>query len=39
MIAAVRIVCTPTVCCVHATAYANTLVFSRPELAHSASAT
>jgi len=37
--AAVRMYCTPTLCCVQPTAYANALVRSRPELSHSASAT
>ena len=39
MIAAVRMICTPTVCCVQPTAYANADVRSRPEFAQSASAT
>ena len=39
MIAAARMIWTPTVCCVQPTAYTIELVRSRPELAHSASAT
>ena len=38
-IAAVRMYCTPTVCCVQPTAYANAVVRSRPELSVSSSPT
>ena len=38
-IAAARMYCTPTVCCVQPTEYTIAEVRSRPELSHSASAT